>query len=73
MARGCHPWGNAKARAVVWNFPDPVPQHREPIYSTRPDLIAKYPSYDDKKTFWRLPTLFRTLPPTTTTSAKLFR
>jgi formate dehydrogenase major subunit len=20
---GCHPFGNAKARAVVWNFPDP--------------------------------------------------
>ena len=41
---GCHPFGNAKARAVVWNFPDPIPQHREPIYrrartwspSTRP-------------------------------------
>src|SRR5690606_3885036 len=29
---GCHPFGNAKARALVWNFPDPVPQHREPIY-----------------------------------------
>ena len=61
MAHGCHPWGNAKARAVVWNFPDPVPQHREPIYSTRPDLVDKYPSYDDKKTFWRLPTLFKSL------------
>jgi formate dehydrogenase major subunit len=33
---GCHPFGNAKARAVVWNFPDPVPQHREPLYSPRP-------------------------------------
>ena len=61
MARGCHPWGNAKARAVVWNFPDPVPQHREPLYSTRPDLIDKYPTYDDKKTFWRLPTLFKSV------------
>jgi len=61
MGRGCHPWGNAKARAVVWNFPDPVPQHREPIYSTRPDLIAKYPTYDDKKAFWRLPTLFKSV------------
>src|SRR6185369_8081676 len=61
MARGCHPWGNAKARAVVWNFPDPVPQHREPIYSTRPDLIDKYPTYDDKRAFWRLPTLFKSV------------
>jgi hypothetical protein len=26
---GIHPFGNAKARAVVWNFPDPIPQHRE--------------------------------------------
>jgi formate dehydrogenase major subunit len=58
---GVHPFGNAKARAVVWNFPDPVPQHREPIYSTRPDLVAKYPSHDDKKAFWRLPTLYKTL------------
>ncbi|HEX6018079.1 MAG TPA: formate dehydrogenase subunit alpha, partial [Burkholderiaceae bacterium] len=55
------PWGNAKARAIVWNFPDGIPQHREPIYSTRPDLIEKYPTHDDKKAFWRLPTLFKTL------------
>jgi formate dehydrogenase major subunit len=58
---GCHPFGNAKARAVVWNFPDAVPQHREPIYSPRPDLVAKYPTHDDKKAFWRLPTLYKTL------------
>ncbi len=58
---GCHPFGNAKARAVVWNFPDPIPQHREPLYSNRPDLVAKYPTHDDKKAFWRLPTLFKTV------------
>ncbi|OZI16400.1 formate dehydrogenase [Bordetella genomosp. 7] len=58
---GCYPFGNAKARAVVWNFPDPIPQHREPIYGTRPDLVAKYPSHDDLKTFWRLPTLYTSL------------
>ncbi len=58
---GCHPFGNAKARAVVWNFPDPIPQHREPLYSNRPDLIAKYPTHDDRKAFWRLPTLFKTV------------
>ncbi|WP_062195113.1 formate dehydrogenase subunit alpha [Caldimonas taiwanensis] len=57
---GCHPFGNARARAVVWNFPDAIPQHREPIYSTRPDLVEKYPTHADK-TFWRLPTLFKTL------------
>jgi formate dehydrogenase major subunit len=61
MKHGCHPFGNAKARAVVWNFPDGIPQHREPLYSPRPDLVAKYPSYDDKKVFWRLPTLFKSV------------
>ena len=61
MAHGCHPWGNAKARAVVWNFPDPVPLHREPIYSPRADLVAKYPTHDDKKAFWRLPTLYKSV------------
>jgi formate dehydrogenase major subunit len=58
---GCHPFGNAKARAVVWNFPDPIPQHREPLYGTRPDLAAKYPTHDDKKAFWRMPTLYKTI------------
>jgi formate dehydrogenase major subunit len=58
---GCYPFGNAKARAVVWNFPDAIPQHREAIYSTRPDLVAKYPTHDDKMAFWRLPTLYKTL------------
>jgi formate dehydrogenase major subunit len=61
MAHGCHPFGNAKARAVVWNFPDAVPQHREPIYGIRPDLVAKYPSHDDQKTRWRLPVLYKSL------------
>ncbi len=61
MKHGCHPFGNAKARAVVWNFPDPVPKHREPLYSNRADLVAKYPTYDDLKTHWRLPTLFKSV------------
>ena len=58
---GCHPFGNAKARAVVWNFPDPIPQHREPLYGTRPDLMEKYPTHADRKAFWRMPTLFKTI------------
>jgi formate dehydrogenase major subunit len=61
MKHGCHPFGNAKARAIVWNFPDPIPQHREPLYGTRPDLTAKYPTHADKKAFWRLPTLYKTI------------
>ena len=58
---GCHPFGNAKARAVVWNFPDAIPQHREPLYGTRPDLVEKYPTHNDVKTAWRLPVLFKTV------------
>ena len=61
MKHGCSPFGNAKARAVVWNFPDAIPQHREPLFSPRPDLVEKYPTHDDVKTLWRLPTLFKTV------------
>ena len=56
----CAPFGNAKARAVVWTFPDPVPTHREPLYSNRRDLVADYPTYDDK-TFWRVPTMYKSI------------
>ncbi|HEY9119151.1 MAG TPA: formate dehydrogenase subunit alpha, partial [Marinobacter sp.] len=56
----CAPFGNAKARAIVWNFPDPVPLHREPLYTNRRDLVADYPTYADK-TFWRVPTLYESI------------
>jgi formate dehydrogenase major subunit len=61
IARGCAPFGNAKARAIVWTFPDPVPLHREPLYSARRDLVAKFPTYEDRKAFWRLPTRYRSI------------
>jgi formate dehydrogenase major subunit len=60
IARGCAPFGNAKARAVVWTFPDPVPIHREPLYTNRRDLVAEYPTYADKK-FWRVPTMYASI------------
>ncbi|HPQ94111.1 MAG TPA: formate dehydrogenase subunit alpha [Thiolinea sp.] len=56
IRHGCAPYGNAKARAIVWTFPDPVPIHREPLYTSRHDLVARYPTYEDRKSFWRLPT-----------------
>jgi formate dehydrogenase major subunit len=56
MAHGCSPYGNAKARAVAWNLPDPVPVHREPIYTSRPELVAKYPTLPNAVQF-RLPNL----------------
>jgi len=58
---GCHPFGNAKARADVWNFPDPIPLHREPLFSPRPDLVDKYPTHDDQKVRWRVPVLFKSV------------
>ncbi len=56
----CAPFGNAKARAVVWTFPDPIPLHREPLYTNRRDLVEDYPTYEDRK-FYRLPTLYATI------------
>ena len=56
----CAPFGNAKARCVVWNFPDPVPLHREPLYTPRRDLVESYPTYADTKNY-RLPTLYESI------------
>jgi formate dehydrogenase major subunit len=56
LSHGCVPYGNGKARANAWNLPDPVPVHREPIYTSRPDLIEQYPTLDDRRGF-RLPHL----------------
>ncbi|MGH6789108.1 MAG: formate dehydrogenase subunit alpha [Pseudolabrys sp.] len=50
------PYGNGKARCVAWDLPDPVPTHREPIYTPRVDLVAKYPTYPDAVKF-RLPNI----------------
>jgi len=61
IRHGCAPYGNARARCVVWTFPDPVPIHREPLYTPRYDLVGKYPTYEDRKVFWRLPTLYRSI------------
>ncbi|MEM7743182.1 MAG: formate dehydrogenase subunit alpha [Pseudomonadota bacterium] len=60
IAHECAPFGNAKARAVVWTFPDPVPIHREPLYAPDRELVAKYPTYDDRKAY-RLPTLYASI------------
>jgi formate dehydrogenase major subunit len=60
IAHECAPFGNAKARAVVWTFPDPVPVHREPLYTNRRDLVVDYPTYEDRK-FYRLPTMYASI------------
>lgn len=58
---GCAPFGNAKARCEVWTFPDPVPKHREPLYTNRRNLVSKFPTWDDVESFNRLPTLYRSI------------
>jgi formate dehydrogenase major subunit len=54
LKHGCVPYGNAKARMNAFGLPDPIPVHREPIYSPRIELVAKYPTLPDAKQF-RLP------------------
>jgi formate dehydrogenase major subunit len=56
MMHGCVPYGNAKARMNAFGLPDPIPVHREPIYTPRADLVAKYPTLPDAKQF-RLPNI----------------
>jgi len=60
IKHGCAPFGNAKARVVVWTFPDPVPLHREPLYTARRDLLPKYKTYKDKQSY-RLPTMYESI------------
>ena len=59
IAKGMAPFGNARARCLAWNFPDQVPIHREPLHTPRPDLIEKFPTYEDKKAHYRIDTRFK--------------
>lgn len=49
LQHGIMHYGNGKARAVAWNLPDPIPVHREPIYSPDPQLVGKYPTLPDQR------------------------
>ena len=53
LEAGLCPYGNGKARAVVWNWYDKIPLHREPIHSVRGDLVNKYPNFPDKPNHYR--------------------
>jgi len=61
LAEARNPYGNGRARFNSWNIPDPVPTHREPIHSPRPDLIAKWPTYDDVKEHYRVPQPYKSM------------
>jgi formate dehydrogenase major subunit len=49
-------YGNGKARANAFGLPDAIPVHREPIYTPRPDLVAKYPTLPNARQF-RMPNI----------------
>ena len=54
MMHGCVPYGNGKARANAFGLPDAIPTHREPIYTPKPELVAKYPTLPNAVQF-RMP------------------
>jgi len=56
---GVAPYGNAKARTIVWTFPDEVPIHREPIHSPRQDLVRIHPTYEDQTNNFRVDVKFK--------------
>jgi formate dehydrogenase major subunit len=53
LQAGLAPYGNARARTIVWQFIDPIPKHREPLHSFRHDLISKYPAVKDNPNHFR--------------------
>ena len=56
LNHGVMHYGNGKARANAFGLPDAVPVHREPIFSPRMELVAKYPTLPNRREF-RLPNL----------------
>jgi len=53
LAAGLAPYGNARARTIVWGFRDEIPKHREPLHSFRQDLIKRYPAVADIANHYR--------------------
>jgi formate dehydrogenase major subunit len=53
---GCHPFGNAKARAVVWNSDPPRTEGARPD----PPISSPVPARRQEKAFWR-PTLYKSV------------
>ena len=60
LEAGLAPYGNARARTNVWEFVDPIPKHREPLHSFRPDLQEKYPAIKDKANHFRVDVKYET-------------
>ena len=58
LKAGLAPYGNAKARAVVWGWADEVPKHKEPLHTPRPDIAKEFPTFKDKKNHYRVDTRY---------------
>ncbi|MGM0398584.1 MAG: molybdopterin-dependent oxidoreductase [Halobacteriota archaeon] len=48
------PTGRGRARMTAENLHDPVPVHREPVETPRPDLAEEYPNYDRLEDLYRV-------------------
>jgi formate dehydrogenase major subunit len=53
LKAGLAPYGNARARTIVWGFRDEIPKHREPLHSFRQDLVKRYPAVADIENHYR--------------------
>ena len=53
-------YGKVQTTQRALSLPDPVPLHREPLYTPRRDLLEKYATYEDRK-FYRLPTRYASI------------
>jgi len=53
LKAGLAPYGNARARTIVWQFRDEIPKHREPLHSFRQDLVKRYPAVADITNHYR--------------------
>lgn len=54
LADGNPPTGRGKMRIRVYEHADRIPIHREAIESPRPDLVEKYPTYEDQPHLYRI-------------------
>ena len=64
MEAGVAPYGNARARCIIWEwskFDHQIPTHREPIHSPRTDLVKEFPSFADRPKHFRVDTKFSSL------------
>ena len=62
MKHGCRPFGNAKARCGGLELPGRACRCTASRSTrTRPDLVAKYPTHDDKKRSGACPLLFKSI------------